>query len=44
LTDDEERLAALWAQPLDDATDGASTDDRIAALFSLPDVATPPRG
>ena len=37
----EERLAALWAQPPDDATDCALTDDGIAALFSPPDVATP---
>ena len=43
LTDDEERLAALWAQPPDDPTDRASTDDGIAALFSPPDVATPPK-
>jgi len=30
LTDDEERLAALWAQPPDDASDRALTDDGTA--------------
>jgi len=38
--DDEDRLAALWEQPLDDHVIDA-TDDTIAALFSAPDVDAP---
>jgi len=42
LEDDEQRLAALWAQPLDDAAVGAEPpDDVIAALFSAPGGAAP---
>ena len=38
---DEDRLAALWEQPLDGATVGDSIDDGIAALFSAPDDSAP---
>ena len=41
LRDEEERLAALWAQPLDEAAVADSTDDGIAALFSPADIAAP---
>lgn len=42
LEDDEQRLAALWAQPLDDAPVGDEPpDDAIAALFSAPGGAAP---
>ena len=40
--DEEQRLAALWAQPLDDAPVGAEPpDDVIAALFSTTGRAAP---
>lgn len=38
---DEDRLAALWEQPLDGATVGDSIDDGIAALFSASDDSAP---
>ena len=38
---DEDRLAALWEQPLDRSAVGDSIDGGIAALFSAPDDSAP---
>ena len=40
--DEQDRLAALWEQPLDDDRVVDSTDDVIAALFSAPGSDEPP--
>ena len=43
--DEQDRLTALWEQPLDDDRAVDTTDDVIAALFSAPgmDDHPPPR-
>lgn len=40
--DEQDRLAALWDQPLDDDRAVDTTDDVIAALFSAPVIDEPP--
>lgn len=40
--DEQDRLAALWEQPLDDDRAVDTTDDAIAALFSAPGRDEPP--